>query len=696
MTPLPHPGTATARGRRARLGVVVAVGALLASGCTADPAPPAKDRPASPGRPAGPALRLAAFSSCGDALTKLKRAAKEIVGPYGLGYEILAAEAGNQRAGGGIVPGPAVPDAARGAADAAQGAPGAGGAPAYSGTNNHEAGVDEPDLVKTDGRRIVTVSRGVLRVVDAQRRAVVGTLDLGSSEDDEIRWSGADLLLRGDRVLVLARGWGGYGRGRAMVDAPAPPGGPPSIFGPDVLLVDISGKPRLLSRHRMDGNLVDARQVGDTARLVLTSSPRLTFPMPRSRTDEDRIAENRRIIDRTPIDAWLPRYEVTEDGRTHTGRVPCDRLSHPTAYSGSTLLTVLTFDLSATGLGDGNPVTVVADGETVYGTGTSLYVATDQRWRSQFNPRLPIAAVDQSTEIFKFDTSGSGRPRFVAAGTVPGWLVNQYAMSEWDGRLRVATTVDDQAGRAVPEPGARRPAEPPRPPATSSGVYVLRADGDRLVEQGRVTGLGKGERIYGVRFVGPVGYVVTFRQTDPLYTVDLGEPARPRVAGELKITGYSAYLHPAGDGRLIGVGQEATTDGRRRGAQVSLFDVSNLDSPRRLAQHFVRSGHTEAEYDPHAFLYWPADRLLVMPMSVSGPTSNGKPVDWGGALVLRLGDREVTEVGTVRVPEDRLREDRSNVVQRSLVIGDVLWTLSDGGLQAVDVSTLGDLAWVTL
>jgi len=246
----------------------------------------------------------------------------------------------------------------------------------------------------------------------------------------------------------------------------------------------------------------------------------------------------------------------------------------------------------------------------------------------------------------------------------------------------------------MPEPGVTRRETPP---PTESGVYVLRTDGDRLVEEGRVTGLGRGERIYGVRFVGPTGYVVTFRQVDPLYTVDLSEPARPRVIGELKITGYSAYLHPVGGGRLIGVGQEASTDGRRRGTQVSLFDVSDLDSPRRLAQHHVRYGDSEAEFDPHAFLYWPEDRLLVVPLSVWGPTTAAeKPVQWGGALVLRVGDKSLTEVGMVRVPEDKLRRDASNQIRRSLVIGDVLWTLSDTGLQAVDASTLDTLGWVSL
>src|SRR5262249_61306145 len=122
-------------------------------------------------------------------------------------------------------------------------------------------------------------------------------------------------------------------------------------------------------------------------------------------------------------------------------------------------------------------------------------------------------------------------------------MINQYSMSEWEGKLRVATRLGQAWNQTA---------------KAESTVYVL--DGS-LREVGHVGGMGKGERIYGVRFVGPTGYVVTFRQTDPLYVVDLRDPATPRVTGELKINGYSAYLHPAGNGRLIGVGRSADDKG---------------------------------------------------------------------------------------------------------------------------------------
>jgi len=201
-----------------------------------------------------------------------------------------------------------------------------------------------------------------------------------------------------------------------------------------------------------------------------------------------------------------------------------------------------------------------------------------------------------------------------------------------------------------------------------------------------VSGLGPGEQIYAVRYFGDTAYVVTFRQTDPLYTVDLSDPAAPKVTGELKITGYSAYLHPAGDGRLIGVGQEADETGGVQGAQVSLFDVSNPAGATRIAQYHLPGSWSEAQSDPHAFLYWPEKGLLVVPVSGTG---DGQ----GGALVLRLTDNKFEQAGMLQHLSEKYR-DMPMVPRRALVIGDELWTVSEAGLLVNDLDSLAQLAWL--
>ncbi|MBW4719896.1 beta-propeller domain-containing protein [Saccharothrix obliqua] len=616
-------------GRRvALLGGAALVAAGVVAAMPDDPV--AHDRP--PGRDVP--VDLVAYDTCDTALTELRAAIAPHVGPYGLGGAVQQSLSVEGRAA-------AQPDAAK---------------PEHSTTNVREAGVDEPDLVKTDGKRVVTVADGRLRVVDVASRALTGSLELPGGYASK-------LLLHGDRVLVVSDSNMALERGFTS-DGFVPEN------GATLTLVDLAGPPAVVGSLRVAGRHLDARQIGDVVRVVVQSAPHLPWVYPAVDVPEDQAAaRNREVVATSPIDAWLPSYELTAaDGSRSTGRlVPCDRISHPEQHSGTSLLTVLTFDFPGE-LGSGDAVSVLADGDTVYSTGTSLYVADDHHLAPNANR---TAAPPDNTVIYQFDITGADRPRHVASGSVRGAPLNQYALSEHDGHLRVATTSFDAPG--VPE----------QPPASQSAVTALKRDGTRLVEVGRVDGLGVGERIHGVRFAGDTGYVVTFRRTDPLYVLDLSDPARPRRTGELKITGYSAYLHPVGDGKLIGVGQEATDQGRTQGTQVSLFDVADPTAPRRVAAHHLPGATSEVEYDPHAFLHWARRDLVVVPVS-TGTTS--------GVLLLRLRDNAFTEIGTVRHtaggPHDAL-------VRRALFVGDDLWTVSAAGVRVNRADDLAERAWVS-
>jgi Beta propeller domain len=691
-------------------GTAVALTALTLSACATSPTP-------GPGThaPTAADVALVRFNSCGDALRNLRAAAASAGRVNSSGASSAAAgssqatapppQSGAAASAGRSQPGLSAPNAF----GAAQGSPGSGafgpagvGAPgSYSGTNTATPGVDEPDLVKTDGRRIVTISGGVLRIVDAQTRQLTGSLDLSAQYGG---WTPASLLLAGNHALVL------FSPGAYAMGGPA--GTVMPIEGPRLVLVDLSaGTPVILSQYAMDGSLVDARQIGPMARVVIKSAPRL-YPLPYGQSVQSDAPAPSGPITQAGISHWLPRYSVTTGAVTRTGLVDCASVRHPAAasYTASSMLTVLTFDLSASSLGNGEPVTIVADGDTVYSDGTSLYIAS-REWATQ--PAMGTtnlggadartadvtAAPPAYTGIYKFDISGTGRPVYEASGSVPGWLLGsagttQYSLSAWNGALRAATTTfgTGEAGSV-------------------SAVYVLEQSGDELVVVGKAGGLGAGEQIYAVRFVGPVGYVETFRQTDPLYTLDLSDPAQPRAVGQLPLSGYSAYLYPVDSTHLIGVGQSVNAYGETAGTQISLFDVSDLAAPVRLATYNLQFGHSEAEFDPHAFLYWPATRLLVLPVQLpSGTTPQASatgctivpgctvqpspaysPVS--EAAVLHVGDHGFSELGTITHPVT-ISNPTGGQILRSLIVGSALWTLSDAGLKANDSTTLTPLAWV--
>ena len=277
---------------------------------------------------------------------------------------------------------------------------------------------------------------------------------------------------------------------------------------------------------------------------------------------------------------------------------------------------------------------------------------------------------------------------FVSSGEVPGYLLNQFSLSEWNGYLRVASTSRPiwwGVAQETPGPGYV-------PPATLSQSYVtvLASQGGLLVPVGQVSGLGQGEQIYSVRFVGDAGYVVTYRQVDPLYTIDLSTPTAPRVAGELELEGYSAYLQPVGAGLLLGIGQDVSTDTNEpTGAQIELFDVSDPSAPRLIAKDSLGTGSSsQVTYDHHAFLFWGPTGLVVFPVQVyasatpvyvpgAPPVTSSQP--FNGAIGYTVTSSGITEVAPI--VQDTVNGS-TPTIERSLVIGDQLYTVSDLGVMA--------------
>jgi hypothetical protein len=629
-------------------------------------------------RPAA-AAELAPFGACDELLAHVRTEAAAQVGPWGLDGGPWGGIAVDTDDSAGAM-------AARAEASVAQDAGGSGGGDGTSGTNVAVAGVD-----KSDGATLFVAGGGAVRIVDVRgpEPTVLGALDLDEAWD-------AQLLLDADRLLVLSGGYREtalHGADGAVHDM---------VVGQPVTtlrLVDVAapGAPRLLETLTLDGHLLSARMVEGRARVVVRSDPApLPFTGPTAPGTEDAAtARNREVVADAPLAAWLPQAELTgPDGATQGPAVACDAVHHPDEPSGLSTLTVLGIDLAG-GLADRTATAVLGAGETIAASADRLYVATT-RWDAagmtgDAARSMPMPVGGADTEIHAFDTTGPAA-RYVGSGTVPGTILSTFSMSEHEGFLRVAST--EGGGWGGPTPSESR-------------VTVLAERDGGLVEVGAVGGLGVDEQIHGVRFLGDVGYVVTFRQIDPLYTIDLSEPTAPRVRGELKIPGFSAYLHPLDGGRLLGVGPDATDEGRSLGVQLSLFDVADLDDPQRVATLPLgweppaadgtgwSPASSPVEHDHRAFLAW--DDLVLVPVAQWRWDEASQTEEARSALaVARVGAGTIAEVGRVS------HLDRGDggadavwraLIGRALVVRGRLVTVSKLGVLTSDLGTLAPLGW---
>jgi uncharacterized secreted protein with C-terminal beta-propeller domain len=600
---------------------------------------------AAPAQAAG-AGRLVAFRSCPDLVNYAKTNASRFVGPYGLGSPVALRSSA-----------PGAVNAAAPTAKADNSAPQEG--VDYSGTNVQETGVDEPDLLKTNGNTLFTVSGNQLESVDVTGKAprLLDTLKLSNG------WSTNDLLLSGTHLLVLSRGGYWIEPLPAMTARMIAPVATQSVLTE----IDVSDPSSLkvVKTLTLDGSYVDARQVGTTVRVISSQSLPVEVPWvtpSQSTTAAAATERNKSVLASSRVKAWLPTYHLGKQAARPL--IQCRDVRRPPVFSGLGMLTVTTIDL-AKGLDPVNSTGVMTDGRIVYASPTSLYVATES-WASRPLPATPQDAPPKvSTLIHAFDISDQSKTTYLGSGSVPGYLLSQWSLSDFQGVLRVVST-DTPAWWGDGSGDSQ------------SFLTTFRAGGGKLNQVGQLGGLGQGERVYAVRFIGNDAYVVTFKQVDPLHTIDVSDPAHPKLLGMLTIPGYSAYLHPIGDNLLLGIGQDVGANNEPTGTQISLFDVSDLAHPTRIAHASLGQGWSAAESDHHAFLYWPATGLVMVPF---GQQAVGMHVTKSG----------IDEIG--RIVQTDARSSSLPQILRSLVVRGAVLTVSDQGVEASDLKTLAGLGW---
>ena len=571
------------------------------------------------------AASLRGFDACDDLLAHLKKVGVERVTPYGL-------------EGLGVYPQPMMAEAARAAdasvnAGAVPTATSAGSGTAYSTTNTVEAGIDEGDLVKTDGTHLFVLAGGRLHIVAAgPTPKVVGSLDLPGAATQLVR-VGTTLLIAGQPQATT------NDDGPTLGDQPAVQ---PWYDNRSVLWqVDIAdpAAPVLQRQLVVEGSVLSIRMTGDVARVVVrTTPPGLDFVAPTRPGSEARaLRTNKEVIADSALEDWLGRFRLLDgDGQTVDDgpMADCRSVSVPPTFRGFTSTTLLSVNV-AERLGAPNGVTILADSQQVYASPANLYVAIGV-WQDSASPAPEAGApnsperspTEVTTSIHRFTFDGD-RAAYTATGSVGGSLMNDFSMSERDAVLRVATTTGAPWGWTD---------------ESSSSVTTLEASGNELVTVGKVGDLGRGERIYGVRFVGTNAYLVTFRQTDPLYVVDLRDPKAPAVSGALKMNGYSGYLHPIGEDRLLGVGRDAEDTGRTTGALVATFDVSDPTRPTRTVVYTLPAAWLNTEWDHQSFLWWEPEALALMTATFGSPDG---AMAIGGVLGLDIGKTSITERGRI-------------------------------------------------
>lgn len=605
---------------------------------------------------------LETVDSCDALLTRVKSEALERVGPYGFGNgfygpvafgieeEAMADDEAMEASDAVDFAAATTADSAESADAGAQNRSGGGDAE-FSETNNQEQGVDEADLVKTDGRRLVTINGNQLRIVNVDQT----TPELAKTVRLPEEFWGGELFLNGDTALLMTSGWTEapfVSRGIASDWYPGSPTG--RIMEIDLVNGTIE---RTLE---FEGGYLSAREIDGSIRIVMSATEnRFNFVYP-SNNGAEEAAENanRDLIENSTIDMWIPTYQITEDGETVTDGqvVDCNRVHLPTEFAGFGSLVVMTANIDE-GLRIDDSLSVFTDGQTVYASQDRLAVAAP-RW-PEFNENgEPTGTEGYRTALHSFDISDPQKTEYAASGTVRGFLLNRFSMSEYEGYLRVATTDGT--------PWDSRESE--------SYVTVLKESDGELTEVGQVGGLGQGEQIFAVRFLGDKGYVVTFEQIDPLYTIDLSDPENPEVKGELKITGVSDYLHPYGNDLVIGVGRSGDEDGLTGTVAVSVFDVSDPSNPTRLDNLALgierpddeRNGwaesHSPVSHDPRAFTMWGDTMIVPIGWWSSFQSEDGYQEDNGNSAVLIKVDEDtgkLTKIGEVGHPQNRECEGRA-------------------------------------
>ena len=551
----------------------------------------------------------------------------------------------------------------------------------YSTTNVQEEGVDEPDMMKTDGEFIYILDDGALKIVQSWPAE-----DSKQLSEIEVHEGSGEMFLQGDRILIYASDWVSHGDRWFPVTT--------------VDFIDISDRsaPERIDRKQIDGQFVSARRIGSDVYTVTKQTPSLSSSMDSVFWDTletsytelrwDAPAISRRLanerlkaklrpivaqaVDEMSITDILP--SVTHADGVRETMMGCADVLHSKDISEPGFTTIAHIDMGRDSLKVSADATgVVAGSTTVYASSQNLYVAqTSHGWWDGFS------SVERVTRLHRFALE-KDETQYSGSGEVDGFLHNQFSMSEHEGLLRVATTYDDWNWGTTTDDEK-----------SGNNIFVLDAESSQMTIIGELTGLAPGEQIYATRFQADRAFMVTFVQVDPLFTIDLAQPTAPKAVGELKIPGYSAYLHPIGNDHVLGVGMNGDWDGFIEGVAISLFDVSDFSEPEQQDQITLECDYSwsEALWNHHAIMVH--NDTVAIP--AYGYNWDGDHGDTSGLMVATIDTKTGLEQigfvdhGTLVKEIWGDSETYMPSMRRSIVMDEVLFSISDIGIMVSPLS----------
>lgn len=571
----------------------------------------------------------------------------------------------------------------------------------YSTTNTQVASVDEADYVKNDGNTIYVLNGQSLVVFDAwpvEELKEVARVTLPAEP--------RRMFLAANRLVVYLR------VGAVETDEATCTYGyscRSSSEGGSTLVhvYDVSepALPVLLKAYEFSGSYLASRRIGDAVFSVVHDQG--AAPPPGADTSvngatpdalEEQYTEKKaaltELVDGMPTEYFLPWITEREPGQSTVTSAGCDDALAASASRGTSFVSLVGFDLAT--LGAPSSTLIASKPGFVYASPESLYLAVDGVDGQDDTFSSPWAyygdVEDDQTTIHKFELDGIAT-KYSGSQAIPGHILNQFSMDEHSDVLRVATS-----NGWVPDPDV------------SSNIITLGEKDDEFAVLGELRGLAPQEDIRSVRFDGERGFVVTFKKTDPLFVIGLSDPTEPAVLGELKIPGFSTYMHMLDESHLLAVGFDADDHGDFAyfdGIQVQIFDVTDLTDPKLQHKAVIgtRGSGSEALLDHLAFNYFPSRNVLALPATICAGGDDGQfgdEFEFAGLVVFDVSlDNGITERGRLpfATPADlepgestgcgNWWTEARSLVKRSIFMEDYAIGLSEEWLKAAALSDLG-------